>query len=711
MRIYNPQNQFGKDLITKEQVTLITGLEGLKDGKNIDTRLLALEGGEGGNALKTVTGDETDGLVKIKFTKNEETRDSKATLTVAKAKVEGGVISGDGIATGTQVATAIKTEKDRAEAAELAITNDIGSWTPGEGIEGTVRAAIEANKRSINELSSITGFEVVTTLPTTDIKSNTIYLKKVEGAEGDQYEEWIYVTVGAGKQWEKLGNAGLDLKSYYKKDEIDTKIGADCKTADLTTEAKGTLVAAINEVDKHADDNAALLGTTSDTSDKATAFGYIAKEAEDRATAISGLRDTTVTSTDGSEAEHVKVDLGGKVGAPTVTVTTYDIASANLLGTKDDTKTSETAFGYIAKEADARATAISTLEGTAVSSTSTDTHVTVTLGGTVKAPTVAVTTDDIASADDLTALDTYIKQAGTEEGGVKKGGIEPRLAAVEASIGEGGAIEKRVDDLEAGLGDVSTLTTTAKTAVGAINELDGEMGNETLTTTATTVKGAINELDAEIGNIGGLTTTVKTDLVAAINSADSVAKAAVQDITGDESKSVKVKFTEDGSSHNVTTEVTITEAGTTGADDELVIDTTTEKALVTAKVAADAIAAAEARAKALSDAAQAEAEKAHADAQGIMAQSIVSVGTVIECAVAAGQTSGTFNVTMPTGIEGHVMRVCWKGDDFVCQHGGTNAAPTVTLWSGDVPEGAVMPAAGEITVFVRVTKGTEHAHA
>lgn len=50
--------------------------------------------------------------------------------------------------------------------------------------------------------------------------------------------------------------------------------------------------------------------------------------------------------------------------------------------------------------------------------------------------------------------------------------------------------------LKADLGDVSTLTTTAKTAVGAINEHD-----------------------TEIGNLSGLDTKVKTDLVAAINSA------------------------------------------------------------------------------------------------------------------------------------------------------------------------------------------------
>lgn len=48
---------------------------------------------------------------------------------------------------------------------------------------------------------------------------------------------------------------------------------------------------------------------------------------------VKGLADTTVTSESTSEDTHVTVTLGGSVGAPTVTVTTSDIASASALKT------------------------------------------------------------------------------------------------------------------------------------------------------------------------------------------------------------------------------------------------------------------------------------------------------------------------------------------------------------------------------------------
>lgn len=74
--------------------------------------------------------------------------------------------------------------------------------------------------------------------------------------------------------------------------------------------------------------------------------------------------------------------------------------------------------------------------------------------------------------------------------------------------------------LDADLGDVTTLTTTAETAVGAINELDEDLGDvSTLTTTKKTAVGAINEHDSEIGDLTALNTTNKTSLVNAINEA------------------------------------------------------------------------------------------------------------------------------------------------------------------------------------------------
>ena len=71
----------------------------------------------------------------------------------------------------------------------------------------------------------------------------------------------------------------------------------------------------------------------------------------------------------------------------------------------------------------------------------------------------------------------------------------------------------------ADVGTVGSLTTTNKTVVTAINELDGEIGDlSTLHTEAKDkIVNAINEVHDDLGTINNLTTTVKTDAVAAIN--------------------------------------------------------------------------------------------------------------------------------------------------------------------------------------------------
>jgi len=55
--------------------------------------------------------------------------------------------------------------------------------------------------------------------------------------------------------------------------------------------------------------------------------------------------------------------------------------------------------------------------------------------------------------------------------------------------------------VESGVGVWGNLTTTAKTVVAAINELDAEISDTTLTTGATTVKAAINEVDLHANNL------------------------------------------------------------------------------------------------------------------------------------------------------------------------------------------------------------------
>lgn len=72
------------------------------------------------------------------------------------------------------------------------------------------------------------------------------------------------------------------------------------------------------------------------------------------------------------------------------------------------------------------------------------------------------------------------------------------------------------------LGDISDLTTTAKTdVVSAINEVDSDLG--TLSTTVANHTIAIGDNTTAIGTLANLTTTAKTDLVSAVNEVDLVA--------------------------------------------------------------------------------------------------------------------------------------------------------------------------------------------
>lgn len=93
-----------------------------------------------------------------------------------------------------------------------------------------------------------------------------------------------------------------------------------------------------------------LVGSLSDTSANDTVVGEIHK-------LIESL-DATVGEAAVAEGKHVAVQVVEADGVITaVNVAENDIASAALLGTKEDAKTAETAFGYIANEADRATTA------------------------------------------------------------------------------------------------------------------------------------------------------------------------------------------------------------------------------------------------------------------------------------------------------------------------------------------------------------------
>lgn len=154
----------------------------------------------------------------------------------------------------------------------------------------------------------------------------------------------ISVVIDPTSEGLSVGTAGIKLTGIKAATtEVNVKNDGHVKVAKATG-ANGQAVYTVSEDDIA---SAALLGAASDTKDAETAFGKIAAEAAARAEAIAGL-NADVTSNNGTHVNVQVVEAAGKV--TTVSVNESDIASAALLGTKEDASTVDSAFGRIAKE-------------------------------------------------------------------------------------------------------------------------------------------------------------------------------------------------------------------------------------------------------------------------------------------------------------------------------------------------------------------------
>lgn len=124
-------------------------------------------------------------------------------------------------------------------------------------------------KEETNELvSKIPKFtiEVVTSLPTENISTTTVYLKTGSKSDPDNiYDEYIYVN----SKWELLGTQKIDLTNFYTKEEtgdllnnkVDKVSGKGLSTNDYTTAEKNKLAGIAAGANKTVVDSA-LSGTS-----------------------------------------------------------------------------------------------------------------------------------------------------------------------------------------------------------------------------------------------------------------------------------------------------------------------------------------------------------------------------------------------------------------------------------------------------------------
>lgn len=119
------------------------------------------------------------------------------------------------------------------------VTNDAQVKRSEMGVANGIPTLDSNGKIPVDQLGNLDTVVamVVTELPTTDIKTNKIYLVKDSATEGDLYQEYLYID---GK-WEKVGThkQEVDLTDYAKKSEalksVESTLNGDLVQLNMIT--------------------------------------------------------------------------------------------------------------------------------------------------------------------------------------------------------------------------------------------------------------------------------------------------------------------------------------------------------------------------------------------------------------------------------------------------------------------------------------------
>lgn len=102
--------------------------------------------------------------------------------------------------------------------------------------EKTNADAIESLRTQVNGLD-LTLYVIADSLPTSDIKTNKIYLvRNASGADNNIYIEYAYVN----NAWEKIGEykANVDLSNYYTKSQTDNLLSGKADSSSVYTKSQ-----------------------------------------------------------------------------------------------------------------------------------------------------------------------------------------------------------------------------------------------------------------------------------------------------------------------------------------------------------------------------------------------------------------------------------------------------------------------------------------
>lgn len=350
----------------------------------------------------------------------------------------------------------------------------------------------------------------------------------------DKSVKTLEIPVSADGKLKELADKIEDLKTLLgtKTDtkDTDTVFGAIAKEADRAEKVE----TAISD----------LLGTKTDDKTKETAFGKVAAEANratEAETALSGriktLEDKKYTTVNAKADGHVTVAV---TADNEVTVSENDIASAELLGTADDTSAEATAFGKIVAEKERAEKAEGGL----------DTRVTniETLIGDAKNP------DEDTVINKVTEVIDWFKDVSeTEKGATLISDVAANKAAIGTKTVENtNSIYKRIEDLEAKKHVVSDKVAEAGKCVSGVHvdetgtltidqaELAATNINATaITASDETVAVEGDKVDAQIASLA-------KSIKAATKSADEAIKGLDVTDTAVEGQYVSAVSEEDG---------------------------------------------------------------------------------------------------------------------------------------------------------------------
>lgn len=199
-------------------------------------------------------------------------------------------------------------------------------------------------KEETNELvSKIPKFtiEVVTSLPTENISTTTVYLKTGLKSDPDNiYDEYIYVN----SKWELLGTQKIDLTNFYTKEEtgdllnnkVDKVSGKGLSTNDYTTAEKNKLSGIATGANKTVVDSDISTTSTNPVQNKAVGLKFqgvdsvLNSTADEIATIVNAygsknLADTSLIPNSTKDGVTRKNNGDGSITHSGTSTATYDI--------------------------------------------------------------------------------------------------------------------------------------------------------------------------------------------------------------------------------------------------------------------------------------------------------------------------------------------------------------------------------------------------